>query len=303
MINTIYGDPNQGTPETGVPCSSNPHEPVKQRSPKKSTQLQFSARNESGPGSQSGTPGSQVQQFLAAGIDGCKGKWLGIELSEQTYHIHLFDHISEICAFFRETDRILLDMPIGLAESPADRRPEPELRRYLKGKASSVFNAPCRQALNESDHSTASAVNRKYLGKGLSRQTFNIMPKIQEVDRFLEMNPEWKDRLWESHPEYCFSLLNKGMPIAENKQTSAGALVRLELLTVVEPRSPRILTTFQELYLKLARKTDDLLDALVLAVIGRIGLEGQTTSLPEPAPRDPQGIPMRIMGATVSLIK
>lgn len=261
MINTIYGDPKQGTSERGVPCSSNSHKPVKQRPQTKGTQLRFSSWNGLGTGTQSGTPERQVQQFLAAGIDGCKGKWLGIGLSEQTNHIQLFNHISEICAFFRETDRILLDMPIGLAESPADRRPEPELRRYLKGKASSVFNAPCRQALNESDHSTASAVNRKYLGKGLSRQTFNIMPKIQEVDRFLEMNPEWKDRLWESHPEYCFSLLNKGVPIAENKQTSAGALVRLELLTVVELRSPRILTTFQELYPKLARKTDDLLDA------------------------------------------
>lgn len=285
------------------PDSSEPHSTVKPRPQTEGTEPEFSFLNGSGPGSQSGTPGSQIPRFLAAGIDGCRGKWLGVGLAERTYHIQLFDHISEACDFFKATDRVLLDMPIGLAESTADSRPETELRRHLKGKSASVFNAPCRQALVESDHPAASSVNRKYLGKGLSRQTFNIMPKIFEVDRFLEQNPEWKERLWESHPEYCFSLLNNGVPIAENKRTPAGALVRLELLTVIEPRAPMILKSFQKLYPGLSRKTDDLLDALVLAVIGRIGLEGQTISLPEPAPRDPCGIPMRIMGARVPPIK
>lgn len=299
MINTIRADDDPGTTGASSPDSGETEQTINQMIMTGGTELQFSSPNEPGSSSQSTTQRKPSHRFLSAGIDGCNGKWLSVGLSELDYHIQLFDHISEACEFFRETDRVLLDMPIGLAESPADSRPEPELRRNLKGKAASVFNVPCRQALAESDHPAASSMNRCILRKGLSRQTFNIMPGIREVDRFLESHPHWKDRLWESHPEYCFALLNAGVPIAENKRTPEGALARLDLLTVSEPRAPMILKTFQELYPKLERKTDDLLDALVLAVIGRISLERGTVSLPEVPPRDLRGIPMRIMGTKV----
>jgi predicted RNase H-like nuclease len=38
-------------------------------------------------------------------------------------------------------------------------------------------------------------------GKGISRQTFNILPKIREVNDLLRERPELRDLIREIHPE------------------------------------------------------------------------------------------------------
>ena len=43
------------------------------------------------------------------------------------------------------------------------------------------------------------------IGKSLAKQTMAIIPKIREVDEFLESHPEYKNRLCESHPELGFA--------------------------------------------------------------------------------------------------
>lgn len=154
--------------------------------------------------------------YLSVGIDGCKGRWLAVALSDMGHEVQLFDRIDQVCEYYKHADSILLDMPIGLSEHVQDIRPDSALRKKLKGKASSVFNAPCRQAVYEEDYSNASNLNFRIVGNKLSRQSFAITPKIREVDSFLQINPEWKNRLLESHPEYCFSNLNNGEPIIEN---------------------------------------------------------------------------------------
>ncbi len=176
-------------------------------------------------------------QFLSVGIDGCKGKWLAVALSNQGYQVNLFDRIDQVCDYYKNADSVLVDMPIGLAESKVEIRPDTALRKKLPGKASSVFNTPCRQAVYETDYSTSSNLNNEVLGNKLSRQSFAITPKIKEVDVFLQTHPEWKNRLLESHPEYCFALLNDGNPILENKQTSEGAAKRMQVLGKYYPDS------------------------------------------------------------------
>ncbi len=237
--------------------------------------------------------------FLSVGIDGCKGKWLAAALSNQGFEVKLFDDIKEACRYYAEADSVLLDMPIGLPESPNEIRPEPELRKQLKGKSSSVFNVPCRQASVELTYLEASRVNLEVLGKKLSRQTFGIIPKIREVDVFLEQNPRWKNRLVESHPEYCFALLNNGSPILSNKMTREGSLQRLEILSKYYPDIFLLLKAFRLKYPGLTNKTDDLLDAAALSLVGAIALETGFYSVPAIPYVDGRGIKMQIAGAKV----
>lgn len=242
---------------------------------------------------------SGKQGFTVVGIDGCKGTWLAVSLSDKGYDVRRFNTIEEVCGAYETADQMLIDMPIGLAESSTDVRPDTELRKRLKGKSSSVFNVPCRQAVYEADYESASNLNHAVLGSKLSRQSFAITPKMREIDLFLQQNPTWKNRLCESHPEYCFALLNGGNPVAEKKREPDGAMKRLDLLCRYESQSMLVIELFKQKYPFLATKTDDLLDALVLAVIGTIGLYNGFHTVPETPMQDQKGIAMQIVGAEV----
>ena len=237
--------------------------------------------------------------FLSVGIDGCKGKWLATAISHRGYEVSLFDTVGEVCAHFKDADSILIDMPIGLAEDTEDIRPDVDLRRHLKGKTSSVFNTPCRQAVYQTEYAEASNVNYEIMGTKLSQQSFAILPKIREIDHYLQTYPEWKNRLLESHPEYCFSLLNAGRPVLENKKTADGAAKRLTLLSKYYPQSQELLKAFKFQYPSLSSQTDDLLDALSLAIIGAIGLKEGFHSIPRIPSEDAKAIKMQIIGANL----
>ena len=238
--------------------------------------------------------------FKAVGIDGCKGKWLLVCLSDTVYDVHLYDTIQEIGDRYQTADIILIDMPIGLPESLLDVRPEALLRKQLKGRASTVFNVPCRQAVKQTDYESASSTNYRILGKKLSRQSFGILPKIREIDDYLEDSPHWKNRLLECHPEYCFALLNHGMPISFNKKTPDGRRARIDLLVKNDPQTIPLITLFRKKYPRYQGRIDDLLDAMVLAVIGTAGLRLGFHTLPPNATEDSRSIRMQILGANLS---
>lgn len=101
-------------------------------------------------------------------------------------------------------------------------RPEGEARGHLKGKAPSIFNVPCRQAVYLKGYKNANEKNREILGKGITLQSFGICSKIKEVDEFLNNNQNWKNKLREGHPEICFSKLNNGVAVVENKTKPEG---------------------------------------------------------------------------------
>ncbi|MBP2628734.1 MAG: hypothetical protein H6Q68_3445 [Firmicutes bacterium] len=107
--------------------------------------------------------------------------------------------ISELMDKHHDADCFLIDIPVGLPENIQDEsaRPDRELRSRLKGKSSSVFNTPCRQAVYRQDKQDAKALNLQFLSKGLSEQSLGFSPKIREVDQFLFDNPQFIDRLRE----------------------------------------------------------------------------------------------------------
>ncbi len=112
-----------------------------------------------------------------------------------------------------------VDMPIGLPESwgrPAD----DAARRFLGRRASTVFPTPPRSLLEATTYDQANALSRRELGRGLSRQTFNLFPKIREVDAL--MGPEHRSNGWSRSTRSAPSRSWPGKPLPP-KRTADGA--------------------------------------------------------------------------------
>ena len=213
--------------------------------------------------------------------------------------IKVFSSIKELLSEYSDADSVIIDIPIGLPESKEDLRPDSELRKRLKGKASSVFTTPCRQAVYANDYEKASKINREEMGIGLSKQSFETCKKIKEVDEFLHSSPYWQEKLKESHPEYGFAVLNNDNPVLESKTSYFGAVARISILK-------RYLFNINELIEDISRNTvlknrlDDVLDAICLAVVGDFGVNTEFHSIPEKPEKDKKGLLMQIVYAEVN---
>ena len=105
----------------------------------------------------------------------------------------------------RQASLILIDIPIGLkAGGKTERRCDPQARKLLGPRRSSVFPAPCRQAIYASSYQEACDVNQRLTGKRLSVENWNIIPKIREVDCLLSDDTSARGHIREIHPELCF---------------------------------------------------------------------------------------------------
>lgn len=238
------------------------------------------------------------KRHKCVGVDGTKDGWLAVCLEGDTVDINMYNDIHKLCTEYSGADCIFIDIPIGLPESQSDIRPDKELRSKLKGKTSSVFNTPCRQAVYEANYQFAHNKNIEVLGKGLSKQSFAISNKIREVDIFLQRNPAWQNKLCESHPEYGFVLLNYGVPLLESKKTQAGVRKRISLLKQYIHNLDMVLERHNS-DVRLKGRLNDIIDALCLAVIGSIGMTNGFLSIPDTPSTDSRNIKMQIVFAEV----
>lgn len=166
----------------------------------------------------------------SAGLDGCRRGWVlavvGPAAEPLTVRVH--DRFAEAMAAAAEAGArcIGADIPIGL---PADgRRPaDGEARRRLGPRRSSVFPTPCRAVLHAEGYGEALVRSRAATGKGLSKQAWNLIPKIREVDAWVD--PQHEPMLFEVHPELAFARL-AGAPLVHAKKTEAGLRARRALL-------------------------------------------------------------------------
>jgi len=240
--------------------------------------------------------------YSCLGIDGCIGGWVAVSITNTGFEIKIIGSIGEAFLNHNSCDCVLVDMPIGLPDNIDDVRPDGAVRAILKGKASSVFSTPCRQAVYENTYSEANETNRQVLEKGLSKQSYAICGKIKEIDQYLENNPQYKNRLLESHPELCFAKLNDGKPILENKHRPEGLSRRIELLSRYYERTEEILA-YARNDNKLKNCLDDVIDVLCLAVTGMLGLENGLISIPENPMLDKQGIIMQMVYAETPIAR
>lgn len=130
-----------------------------------------------------------------------------------------------------EPGRVLIDVPIGLAK---DRRrtADEAAREYLGEAARSVFGTPVREAVYAENLERAKEIHEdREVGFGIQNQAWGIVPRIREVDVFLQEYDHLLDgEFRESHPEVCFAAMNGGEAIADAKTTEDGRERRLELL-------------------------------------------------------------------------
>lgn len=172
-----------------------------------------------------------------------------------------------------ESDRVLIDVPIGLAKD-GKRAADLAAREYLGAAGRSVFSTPVREAVYAENLARAKEIHEdRAAGFGISTQAWSIVPRVREVDAFLEAYDHRIDgEFRESHPEVCFAAMAGGEALADGKQTDGGRERRLELL---EPYFEDPWETLDEFEQRFARPSyaptitagalDDVVDVMCLA--------------------------------------
>lgn len=241
----------------------------------------------------------EAKDFLCVGIDWYSGKWLAVALSSDGFEVNSYPTINEICCRYQDANSIIIDIPIGLPESQEQvkDRPDGELRKRIGRKSSSVFNIPFRQIVYAQDVETAWDLNRQ-LNARLTPVSMGIRDSIRQVDSFLQNNPSWKNKLLESHPEYCFSVMDKKGTITQSKQYEAGQRQRIEILKRYYPQTQSVIDSFLNQN-KYRKKIDDIIDAFCLALVGKLGLSHGFRTVPGMPRHDATGLKMQIVMADI----
>lgn len=228
------------------------------------------------------------------GLDGCKTGWFYIGIAEAGgFQFGVIKEFKELHPFLDLARLILVDIPIGLPwQDQKIRLCDTAARRAISPRGSSVFPAPARSALYKSSYQEGSAENRRQLGKGLSKQTWNIMPKIKEVDEYMRrVMPVEKVR--EMHPEVAFWALNGKRVLNHKKKHQAGIDERLDILSRHYCRAEHCFRWARGQYLVTEVANDDIVDAMAGAVTAM--QYPQLSTLPEKPVNDEEGIPMEIV--------
>jgi len=222
--------------------------------------------------------------MIGGGADGCRTGWVICRRERDgTLDIRVVKTLAEGC---EGLSILAVDMPIGFVDLPRPPRAcEAEARRYLPGKASSVFPTPCRPVLDCLTHAEANALS-KTMGVGINQQTFHLFPKMREVDALMRANPALHPIVHEAHPELAFARMNGGKPVLSKKRQPEGYAERRKLLarhgfTIRIDRLP-------------GAARDDILDALAVFRTASLIAAGTATRLGPAEERDRHGLPMNI---------
>lgn len=245
-----------------------------------------------------------------AGVDGCPGAWLAVFARADGAILppRVVKRFADI-AFGDERPAIIaVDMPIGLPErSPAGGRlAEREARALLGERRSSVFRIPSRPAVEASMAAEPADARERFFAacaiaretsedrKGFAKQGFYILGKVAEIDAFLRAHKDHTGRVFETHPELAFVMMNDGKALDLPKKVKSrvhppGLEMRRRLLTragidesVAAMKAPK------------GAADDDLIDALACLVTARRLFRGEARSYPQDPPRDAFDLPMAI---------
>lgn len=222
------------------------------------------------------------------GIDGCKAGWLAVSLNLPGYR--LVQSQADLAGLIDEAHAVWIDIPIGLTENSV-RLCDRQLRTAMKRRAASVFLTPVRPAVFADNYRQACQINEEHTGRRISKQVRNIVPKIKQVDEVLREKPERVAKVYESHPEYLFMMLNDGIPLP-SKKSEEGRMIRQILLYDLDPGISRLQDQILESYTRQNVRGDDIIDAMVLACAS--AAKEQIATFPLNPPVDSKNLPMAI---------
>lgn len=244
---------------------------------------------------------------VAVGVDGCKGGWFAVkrDRASGTIEVAVWETFAQLLHWAPAPAVIGVDMPIGLATG-ASRDCDTQARKRLGWpRATSVFSPPVRVVLGASSYEDACARNRAAVGRAMSKQAFNILPKIAELDAVLQTLPRQPQRVFEVHPELAFMALaqsrsgksdgrrggEKSKGLVEPKRTAAGHARRLALLpTEYRVAVDQALTNMK----RAACAADDVLDAFAVLWSAERCVKGDAIAIAEKPEIDAVGLEMNI---------
>ena len=240
------------------------------------------------------------QSVWLAGVDGCTGGWLAafVRTSGDEVRLRIVPRFADVLAAAERPAVVAVDMPIGLPErtGPGGRAAENCVRPLLGARQSSVFSVPSRAAIDAGDYRAACNIAEATSEppRKVSKQLFNIVPKIREVDEALRATPSAANQVFEVHPELAFWRLNGERALVEPKKIKGkcyepGLALRRALLIAAGLCADAVLSIPPK-----GAGADDLLDALACAAIARRIHAGLAQPFPNPPPRDAHGLVMAI---------
>lgn len=246
-----------------------------------------------------------MSKKVFVGVDGCSAGWFAVFLAAEAekncgWKVELFPKFSSLIDFLRKEYEqadflILIDIPIGLKSGGSgERLSDLEARRILKTRKSSIFPVPCREAVYAESYERACKVNKELAGKSISKQAWNIVPKIRDVDVFLIENKIFREKVKEVAPEICFQAL-KGFPMEFSKKSPDGFLERIKALRTVCRLTDEIVEAALSKYRRKEVAKDDILDALAAAITAKIGCEDGFEYVPNEPETDSEGLKIQMV--------
>lgn len=246
-------------------------------------------------------PSGTTRRPCVAGVDACPAGWLVVLANvdgEPEPRARIVPTFAGVLGMPEAPDIIAIDMPIGLPERSGigGRAADIAARAKLGARQSSLFAVPARAAIMETGYraACAAALAHSEPPRKVSKQIFNLFPKIREVDAL--MTPALQARVFECHPETAFWAMNDGTPLGEPKKVKsspypAGLALRRNLLSQAG---------FPEAFLEETRfrraeaGADDLLDACACAWTALRISRGEALTFPAVPPLDARGLRQEI---------
>jgi len=237
-----------------------------------------------------------------AGVDGCKAGWLCVLArldASAPPRAAIYARFADVLMLQEAPLVIAVDVPIGLPERaiPGGRACDVALRRHLGGRQSSVFAVPARAAVMQQGYVEACATAERHSDppRKVSKQCFNIFPKIREVDAAL--TPQLQGRIVECHPEGAFWAMNGERALEVPKKVKSrpyppGLALRRALL-IAAGFAPAFLDETR--FAAAQAGMDDFLDACACAWTAARVQRGQARRFPDDPPRDGRGLRMEIL--------
>jgi predicted RNase H-like nuclease len=226
------------------------------------------------------------------GVDGCPDGWIAVAYTEDSFGgASFYPTLRALWGDNRGSERILVDVPIGLrADSSDPRRCDTEARKRLSPhRHHSVFPAPIRAAAHEDSYESAKATQEARTDGSLNRQSWGIASKIAEADDLLTESTAARERIRECHPEVCFwAFAGRPMQYSKTREPRHAYWERVRVLREQEPDVYDHIWSATDEIENSDSSTDDLIDAFVVALTARGDGAGLRT-LPESPERDEKG--------------
>src|SRR3954470_15648086 len=130
------------------------------------------------------------QNAWLAGVDGCSGGWVVALVRPEggETRVRIVPHFADVWSAPERPEVVAVDMPIGLPERVGigGRAAEKFVPPLLGARPSLVFSGPWRKTIYAADYGEACriAAATSDPSRKVSKQLFNIAPKIREVDEW-----------------------------------------------------------------------------------------------------------------------